>query len=266
MFKLRLHPLYEIDGDIGGSVNNDSPSVDGEASASGDGNAPTPELNEQNSDGDVSKQESFAKRLKESTDKTLAEERTKWEAEQSEKFKNYEEYRKAAEYLQKSTGISDIISLKEEIELTELQERADRENLPPETLKRIDELEAKAAKFEEYEQQQNQSKEYQTFRETLDPFAKERGIEPEELHNFMYENGIENMDIAAKAMKAEEYERKANEKEAETIKRYLESKQAPRVEGSTGGAVSQAVDTSKMSWKELQSHTLARLQASKTPQ
>jgi hypothetical protein len=75
---MKLHPLYEADGEIG-AVSSESTSVEGAEVAAA-------QTQEENTEAhDVTKQESFAKRLKESTEKALAEERSKWEQEASAK-------------------------------------------------------------------------------------------------------------------------------------------------------------------------------------
>lgn len=192
--------------------------------------------------------------------KRLAEAQAKWEAEYAEKYKDYETYRKATEYLQKQSGINDIMTLKEQIELAELNERADRENVPPEVLKRIDELEAKAARAEALEKQQAEAQQYQEFRADLDKFAAEKGVNGDELYNFMVENNIGNKEVAYKALRAEQLEQQLETAKKDAVREYLASKQAPKAEGA-GSAGVVNVDTSKMSWQELQAHTVAKLNA-----
>src|SRR5690606_3534044 len=82
MFK-RLYPLFEAEGAIG-AVSEKSTSVEGTESA------PVQTQEEQTppaeeSTPDVTKQESFAKRLKEQTEKELAKARSEWEREAAEK-------------------------------------------------------------------------------------------------------------------------------------------------------------------------------------
>jgi hypothetical protein len=206
--------------------------------------------------------------------KRLAEAEKKWQAETAEKYKDYDVLQKATAHLQKTSGITDLMTLKEELELADLQERAEKQNLDPETLKRIEQLEQKAAKVDEFEQLQQQEQVEKTYFSTLGEFVKDKGVSPEELNQFMIENELtynpddmsKSFNIALKAMKADQFEQQAKEKESETISRYLASKSSPKVEGSTGAASSQAVDTSKMSWKDLERHAAARLDAAKTPQ
>jgi hypothetical protein len=259
MFKIKLHPFYNLDGDIGDS----SPSVEGADTAASTETASvqdeTPAATPTETEG------SFAKRLREHSEKAIRAEREKWEKEVSEKYKDYETHKELSAYFQEINGL-DAMTLKERIELDRLQERAAKENLTPEVLKRIDMLEAKAAKADELEQQQQQQAERQKFETSLKEFCKDKGVDHMEMWQYMHENGVSRPDVALKAMKAEEFEKKAAAREEEVISKYLASKQAPKVEGSVGAAGIQSVDTSKMSWKELQRHTAARLEASKTPQ
>jgi hypothetical protein len=184
---------------------------------------------------EIDKSKAFAARLKERTDKILAEERSKWEQEQQEKYGQHDQYRKAAEYLQQTSGFSSIQELQEAIELQELQERAESQNVSPEVLKRIDELEQKAQKADLYEQQQAEQQAFQAFRSDLEKFAQEKGADANELHQFMYDNDLGNMDIAYRAMKAEQLEQQLESAKKDAVKEYLESKKAPKVE-STGTA------------------------------
>lgn len=264
-----LNPLLIAEGDIGAASEvSTPPSVEGEGETpSVDGNAPTPDTK---SADDVSKQESFAKRLKESTDKALADERAKWEKEQSEKFKDYDSYKKATEYLQKTSGISDLLTLKEQIELSELQERAEEANVPPEVLKRIDQLEAKAAKADQMEAAAKQQQEWQSFESTLKDFCTDKNIDGKpvdhmELWNFMHENGVSKPDVAFKAMKAEILEAKLETAKTDAVKEYLESKKAPKAEGSTGAAAQTELPPPN-SWKEAEARAAARLQAARQAQ
>ncbi|XEC97046.1 hypothetical protein AB6A23_11175 [Paenibacillus tarimensis] len=231
---------------------------------SGDGNAPVP-----NPD-DVTKQESFAKRLKESTEKALAEERAKWEAEQAEKFKDFDHYKKATEYLQKTSGISDLLTLKEQIELAELQERAEEQNVPPEVLKRIDQLEAKAAKGEELEAKLNQEKEWQEFETSLKTFCEGKEIDGKpvdhmELWKYMHENETSKPEVAFKAMKADILESKLETAKTDAINEYLKSKQGTKTEGSQGAAATPATKPAG-SWKEAERRAMERIRASREAQ
>lgn len=259
MFKVRLHPLFNEEGAIGAESGVENVSA---------AETQTSEVTADQSGVDTQaaaepeKQNNFEKAFA----KRLADAQTKWEAENSEKYKDYDTLKKTTEYFQQRHGYNDLMTMKEDIELAELQERAEKENVSPETLKRIDELEAKAAKGEALEQQQQQAQHYQEFRTNLEAFAKEKSANADELHQYMYDNQLNSMDVAYKAMRADQLEQQLTTAKEDSIKEYLASKQAPRVEGSTGAAGTQSVDTSKMSWKDLDRHAAARLEAAKNAQ
>jgi hypothetical protein len=267
MLKVRLHPLFNEDGGISAESGVDTtPAAE----------VQTSEVTESQTGVDTQaaaepeKQNNFEKAFA----KRLAEAQTKWEKETSEKYKNYDDYRKATEYLQKTTGINDVLSLREQIELQELEDKAEQNNISPEMQRRLETLEAKAAKADEYELNTQQTKQHQEYFSKLDEFVKDKGVTTADFNQYMIENGVilnteawdKSLTIALKAMRADEYERKANEKESETINRYLSSKSAPRVDGSTGAASVQTADTSKLSWGDLEKRAASRIEASKTPQ
>lgn len=171
--------------------------------------------------------------------KRLSSEREKWEAERQaelEKYKDYDIAKKSMEYMMKTYNINDPLTLKEQIELHELQERADEQNVPPEVLKRIDELEQKAAKAEEYERLQEEQQRLSEFESKIKDFAKEKGVDHMELWNFMHENDIGNPEMALRAMQWEDIEAKRAEIEKEAVNKFLEAKGTmPTVEGKTQG-------------------------------
>lgn len=178
-------------------------------------------------------EKAFAKRLKEA--------QAKWEAEQAEKYKHYEDYRKAAEYLQKTSGINDIMTLKERIELEELQEQAEQQSVPVEVLKRIQELEAKAAKAEQLEKAQQEEQRVSAYWSSINEFVKDKGIEAEKLNQFMIDNGLsydpnepaKSFNVAYKAMRADELEQKLATAEKEGMKKLLQAKGSiPTVPGN----------------------------------
>lgn len=207
--------------------------------------------------------------------KRLADAQAKWEADKQaelqkmqEQYKDYDVLKKATEYLQKTSGIQDLMSLKEQLELTELQERADRENVPPDVLKRIDELEVKAAKAEEYEKQQQEAQTIQQFESSLKTFCEGKEIDGkplshQELWQYMHENEISKPESAFKAMKADILEAKLETAKQDAVKEYLESKKAPKVEGS-GSPGQQHVDTSKLGWGDVTKAAIARMQSALT--
>lgn len=256
----------------------ESPSVEGEETeetqeTSGDEIASTPDEGQETTEEpteDVIKQESFAKRLKEEKEKAIAEEREKWEQETSERYKDFDTYKKATEYLQKQSNIDDLMSLKEQLELTELQERADKEQVSPEVQKRLEDLEAKAARADELEQQQTEQQHVQTFQKTLEGFAKENEADMNELWTFMTEQQLpydpdqpdKYFNIALKAMRADEVTAKLETAKKDAVKEYLESKQAPKAEGAATAGVSN--DPPK-TWEQSRQRAMDRMKAANTP-
>lgn len=173
--------------------------------------------------------------------KRLAEAQSKWESEHAEKYKDYDDLKKAAEFFQRRHGFNDFMSLKEEIELAELQDRAEKEQVSPQIIKRIDELEAKAAKADALERQQEEEKRVSAYWSTLNEFVKEKGIEADKLNQFMIENEMtynpnapeKSFMLAYKAMKADELEEKLASAEKEGMKKLLQAKGSiPTVPGS----------------------------------
>lgn len=239
-------------------TNEDLPSVEVEGKTLDEGNAP--ESNPEPTD-EVTKQESFAKRLKEQTDKTLAEERKKWEAENSEKYKDHDVAKKSLEYMMRTNKIDDPMTLKEKIELAELEEKADQENLTVEELQRRQELDDLKAWKKQTEEKEQQGEQYKTFRTTIEEFAKENEADADALEKYMYDEQIGSPKAALNAMKAEEYKQKLEEKEADVIKRYVESKKAPKAEGA--GAAGTVIETPK-TWEDSRSAALSRIRAANT--
>ncbi|OKP91415.1 hypothetical protein [Paenibacillus sp. P32E] len=262
--KIRM-PLWNVDEEIGSA--SESSSVEDTATAVETETASVTDTSE----ADVTKQQSFAHRLKESTEKALAEERAKWEKETSEKYKDYDTYRKATEYLQKTSGIDDVMTLKEQIELQELNERAEQQNVPPEVLKRIDELEQKAARGEELEKKQQAEEINNLFWKAAESFVEGKDVSKEDLNKYMIENDVfidptnpeaadRKFNMAYNAMKAEEYKTQLTTAKETAVKEYLQSKSAPKVEGSgSPGIVTE--DTSKMDWKDINARIVARMNA-----
>lgn len=197
--------------------------------------------------------------------KRLSAEREKWQAEVQQKYGDYDDVKSVADYFREINQAPDILTLKEQVELAKLQERAEQQNVPTEVMKRIDELEAKAAKAEAYEQQQAETQERQQFEESLKTFCAEKGIDHNELWLYMYENGIANQEVAYNAMRAANLEQQLSSAKETAIKEYLASKSAPRVEGAGTPGIT-AVDTSKLDWKDVRSVALARIAATNQSQ
>lgn len=204
--------------------------------------------------------------------KRLSAKQAEWEAQKAEELKGYQDqlkdfdaYKRAATYLQKSADVPDILSLNEQIELLELQERAEQENVPVGVLKRITELEAKELELNEWKKTQEEQSTYASFRQELEKFATENAANADELHQFMFDNQIVKPDIALKAMQATELATRLATAKEDAIKEYLESKKAPRTEGAPGLAATQGVDTSKMSWAEIDRIAAERVRAANNP-
>lgn len=204
--------------------------------------------------------------------KKWSDQRKKWEADKEaeiqaikDQYKDHDVYKKAAEYLQKSSGISDMMTLKEEIELQELQERAEESNIPPEMQKRLEELEAKASKADELEAQRTQEQQAMEFESNLKSFCEGKEIDGEpldhkELWNYMAEHGVGNTEIAFKAMKADLLEAKLADAKKDAVTDYLNSKKGVKAEGS-GAAVNQ-IETGG-GFKGAEARAIARLKARK---
>jgi hypothetical protein len=72
--------------------------------------------------------------------KRLAAERSKWDAEVNEKYKDYDTHKELSQYLQEING-ADALTLKEQIEMSKLQARAEDNQISPEMQKRLETLE-----------------------------------------------------------------------------------------------------------------------------
>lgn len=183
------------------------------------------------------------------------------EAEWAEKYKDYDVYKEIADYTRETSGYQDILSVKEAIELERLHARAEKENVPPEILKRIDELEAKAARGEELEKKQQEQEVYQQFRTNLETFAKEHNVDPDALHNFMYENEISKLDVALKAMKHDELLQQIESAKKEGVKEFLAAKDSiPKVEGG-GNASGQVIPGTPKTFNDARARAMARLES-----
>lgn len=243
MFKVRM-PFYEMAGEIGSATEQPSVVAEGQES-SDEGSAPTSvqESSNPSATDDVVKQESFAKRLKEEREKILSEERAKWEAEQADKFKDYDVSKKALEYLMRKSNIDNPLTLKEQIELAELEEKAERENLTVEELQRRQELEELKAWKAQVESEKQQQQAWQEFEQTLKDFCKDKEIDGKpldhmELWTYMHENGASKPEVAYKAMRSDYLEQQVANAEKEGVKKFLSAKGSiPTVEGKTAAGV-----------------------------
>jgi hypothetical protein len=267
MFKVRLHPLFDGDGDIGAGVDV-VPAAEEQATPQVDPASQTG-ANEQAA-AEPEKQNNFEKAFA----KRLAAERDKWDKDTSEKYKDYEALKKTTSYFQQRHGYTDLMAMNADIELAELQARAEKENVPAEVLKRIDQLESEAAEGKQLKQQQQEIERVNTYFSSLNEFVKDKGVDAQALNQFMIDNELQynpnamdkSFTVALNAFKADEYKTKLETAKKDAIDEYLGTKRAPKTEGSTGAAGFQTADTSKMSWKDLTKHAAARLDAAKQPQ
>lgn len=246
-----------------------------EAAAPGVEDVSAAETQETVTDSDKSGDQGAAAEPKEDVAfaKRFAAAEKKWQAEKEaelqalrEQYKDFDTYKQATEYLQKSAGGMDLMTLKEEIELQALQERAEKENLTPEALKRIEILEAKAAKGDELQAQIDQEKAVQAFEQTLKTFVEGKEIDGKpvdhvELWNYMAENEISKPEIAFKAMKADLLEAKLATAKKDAVTEYLDSKKGVKADGAAGAAA-QSTPTGG-SWKDIEARAAARMRAAK---
>lgn len=173
--------------------------------------------------------------------KRLAAEREKWEAERQaelEKYKDYDIAKKSLEYMMRTNNIDDPMTLKEQLELAELQEKAERENLTVEEIQRRQELEELKAWKEKVERQQQEEEQLKQFEQSLKAFCEGKELDGkpldhEELWKFMADNKTENPEIAFKAMKSDVLERQLENAKKEGVKEFLSAKGSmPKVEGA----------------------------------
>ncbi|MNC13522.1 hypothetical protein D3C75_612730 [compost metagenome] len=208
--------------------------------------------------------------------KRLAAERDKWQKEVSEKYKDYDTHKELSEYMQEING-ADAMTLKETIEMEKLQKRAEKNETTPEMQKRLETLEAKSARADELEEQQVKEYTNKLFWDAADKFAEGKDISKDDLNKFMIENEIiisdvtnpelveRKFNIAYNAMKTEEYKQQLTTAKETAVKEYLQSKAAPRVEGSgSPGVINE--DTSKMGWKDINERIVARMNAANQSQ
>ncbi|WP_339317927.1 hypothetical protein [Paenibacillus sp. FSL R10-2734] len=204
--------------------------------------------------------------------KRLAAERSKWDSETAEKYKDYDTHKELSQYLQEING-ADALTLKEQIEMSRLQNRAEANEISPDMQKKLEYLEEKAAKADKLEEKQQEEQRIQTYFSTLEGFAKDKGVDSEKLNAFMVENELtydpanpeKSFNLAHKAMRADELEQQLSTAKETAVKEYLQSKSAPRVEGSgTPGVVTE--DTSKMGWKDINERIVARMNAANQSQ
>jgi hypothetical protein len=211
---------------------------------------------------DLDNSKAFAKRLEERTQKALAEERAKWEQETSQKYGNYDQYDQALQLVLKQSGFGSFEELQQALHEAELTERAQANGVNPEFQQRIEQLEERAKRADELEQQQQQEQVYQQFTQALSTFASEKGIEANQLEEYMVQHNIPSFEAAYKALRHDQMaEELANAKDI-AIKEYLASKKAPKVEGTgTPGVVK---DSPPKTFEEARARAMERLNSVKT--
>ncbi|SFE74396.1 hypothetical protein SAMN04487969_10645 [Paenibacillus algorifonticola] len=208
----------------------------------------------------------FAKRLAAAQEKWRLEKENEIEQIRNE-YKDHDMYRQATEYLQRASGINDIMTLKEQIELIELQDRAEEENVSPQVKRRIEELEAKAARADEMEAEQSQKQAVLAFENMLKEFCADKKIDGnsihhEELWKYMHENEIAKPEFAFKAMKADALESKLSSAKEDAIKDYLNSKRGVKTD-SAPGAAAQSNTKIGGGFKGAEARAIERIKASR---
>ncbi len=264
-FWLPLDLQLFADGDAAADSGVEGASAAGEQPQGDEGSAQTGAEGQAAAEPQNNYEKAFAKRL--------AAEREKWDSERKtelEKFKDFDTYKLAAEFLQRQAEVPDMLTLREQIELAELQERADKEKVPAAVMKRIDQLEAKAARGEELEAAQKQKDEWQAFESSLKTFVEGKTIDGKpvdhmELWKYMHENDVSKPEVALRAMKADMLEKSLETARTDAVNEYLKSKQATKTDGSPGAAA-QAAPGAPTTWKDAESRLLSRVKAAREAQ
>ncbi|PEP80692.1 MFS transporter [Bacillus toyonensis] len=277
-FCLRLGDFQFFNGLEGGG----EAVIETASSVEGGGNAPSqgvgevtnpPEQTEQlpienNPDGqspagqtseNIEQSQAFAKRLQERTQAALVEERQRWEQETSERYGNYDTYDRAMNFFMKQAGYNDLDSMMQAIEQQDLLQRAEKFGVTPEIQQKLENLEAKAQRAEELEYQREQQQLAQRFTQALGQFAQEKETDAAALEQFMVEHNVPNFEVAYNAMRAQQLEEQLTSAKETAIQEYLQSKKAPRVEGS--GATGIVSDEPTTDFKVARERALQRLQA-----
>lgn len=217
----------------------------------------------------------WEKRIASIKQKTEQEVRQKLEQEYAEKYKDYDTHKELSEYMQELNG-ADAMTLKETIEMEKLQKRAEQNEISPEMQKRLEVLEAKAARGDELEEQQAKEHTNKLFWDAAGKFVEGKGVSKEDLNKYMIDNEIyvdptnpelaeRKFTMAYNAMRTAEVEGQLATAKETAVKEYLQSKAAPRVEGSgSPGVINE--DTSKMGWKDINERIVARMNAANQSQ
>lgn len=208
---------------------------------------------------DIEQSQAFAKRLQERTQAALVEEHQRWEQEVSERYGNYDTYDRAMNFFMKQAGYNDLDSMMQAIEQQDLLQRAEKFGVTPEIQQKLESLEAKAQRAEELEYQREQQQLAQRFTQALGQFAQEKETDAAVLEQFMVEHNVPNFEVAYNAMRAQQLEEQLTSAKETAIQEYLQSKKAPRVEGS--GATGIVSDEPTTDFKVARERALQRLQA-----
>ncbi|HEQ3529490.1 TPA: MFS transporter [Bacillus cereus] len=269
-FRLRLGNFQFFNGlEGGGEVVTDSDSGGELAPSQGTGEVvnPTEQIEqppiENNPEGQpteaIEQSEAFAKRLQERTQAALMEERGRWEQEVSERYGNYDKYDRAMNFFQQQAGYSDLDSMMQAIEQQDLLQRAEKFGVTPEIQQKLEALEQKAQRAEELEYQREQQELSQRFTQALGQFAQEKGADAEALEQFMVEQNVPNFEVAYNAMRTQQLEEQLTSAKETAIQEYLQSKKAPKVEGS--GATGVVSDEPTTDFQVARERALQRLRS-----
>ncbi|WP_144519922.1 OmpH family outer membrane protein [Bacillus thuringiensis] len=207
----------------------------------------------------VEQSQAFAKRLQERTQAALMEERQRWEQEVSERYGNYDTYDRAMNFFMKQAGYNDIDSMMQAIEQQDLLQRAEKFGVTPEIQQKLEALEQKAQRAEELEYQREQQELSQRFTQALGQFAQEKGADAAALEQFMVEHNVPNFEVAYNAMRTQQLEDQMATAKETAIQEYLQSKKAPKVEGS--GATGLVSDEPTTDFQVARERALQRLRS-----
>lgn len=197
-----------------------------------------------------SRQEVKAEAVEKAFAKRLADAQSKWQNEMSTKYQGYEDYKFIADYM-KETNQMDVAAIKEQIELERLQREAQKRDVPVDVMRRLNELEVKAQRADELERMRQtemqeaearwqEQQRYAKFREGLEAFAKEKELDADALHQFMYDNQIGSVEAAYKAMKHDDLAKQISQAGKQAVSSFIKAK------SSIPNAVSGQVQASKV--------------------
>ena len=154
----------------------------------------------------------------------------------------------------KQAGYNDLDSMMQAIEQQDLLQRAEKFGVTPEIQQKLEALEQKAQRAEELEYQREQQELSQRFTQALGQFAQEKGADAVALEQFMVEHNVLILKWLTTPCKLEEQLTSAKET---AIQEYLQSKKAPKVEGS--GATGLYLMNLRRTFKWLAKRALQRL-------